>query len=75
MEDFKATIGRRIYLMRCELNYSRESLALKAGITSKFLYEIESGNKGMSAKTLCMLANALNTSLDSLTDGLLEGII
>lgn len=43
---------------------SREQLAGKAGITSKFLYEVENGKKGLSAKSLCKLAAALSCSCD-----------
>ena len=40
-----------------------------ANIGSKFLYEIESGKKGMSAYTLYNLSKALNVSCDYILTG------
>ena len=40
-----------------------------AGISSKFLYEIESGKKGFSAVTLMKLSKALNVSMDYIMAG------
>ena len=36
-------VGNRIRLLRERKRYTRENLAEKAGISSKFLYEIEIG--------------------------------
>ena len=44
--------GKRIRTIRKERGYSRNQLAEKAGISSKFLYEIEQGRKKFSAETL-----------------------
>ena len=41
-----AQIGERIRELREVQNYTREVFAEKAGISSKFLYEIETGKKG-----------------------------
>lgn len=57
-------IGGRIKALREKRKMSREQLASKAGITSKFLYEVENGKKGLSAKTLCKIAAALSCSCD-----------
>ena len=64
MSNFEEEVGKRIRLLRENAGYSREKLSELANIGSKFLYEIETGKKGMSAYTLFNIANALNTSCD-----------
>lgn len=44
--------GNRIRYLRERQHYTREQLAEMADISPKFLYEIESGQKGFSADTL-----------------------
>lgn len=61
---FKKEIGKRIREIRQEKNITREKLADEADITTKFLYEIENGKKGVSAKTLLKIATALSCSCD-----------
>ncbi len=51
-------IGCRIMNLRLDRGYSRERLAERAGISSKFLFEIERNEKGFSANTLINLAEA-----------------
>ncbi len=53
-------MGERISMIRVSRGLSREELAERAGISSKFLYEIESGKKGFSALTLYGLCMALD---------------
>lgn len=62
-------IGKRIYELRNKKGYSREYLSESAGISAKFLYEIELKGKGFSAKTLGKLSLALNTSADYILFG------
>ena len=64
MSDFNAEIGKRIKCQRLKQGITRDELAHKAGISGKFLYEIETGKKGMSAETLYTVANVLNVSAD-----------
>lgn len=71
MENFKTVVGCKIYIKRIERKWTREMVASKAGITEKFLYEIEKGKKGMSALTLCMIAHALDVSIDWLVKELI----
>ncbi len=61
--------GLRIRGVREKRHYTREKLAEMAGISSKFLYEIESGTKGFSADTLYKLAEALEISSDYILYG------
>lgn len=62
-------IGTRIRYTR-ELNhYTREDLAECAKISPKFLYEIENGQKGMSATNLLKICRALDVSCDYILTG------
>lgn len=61
--------GKRIYELRQGKKMSREQLAGKARISDKFLYEIESGRKGISAQNLLRLAIALDVSCDYILTG------
>lgn len=62
-------VGTRIRELREIQHYSREALAEKVDISSKFLYEIEVGRRGFSADTLCRLAKALSVSCDYIMFG------
>ena len=67
--DFYKTAGQRIKQMRIARNHSREELAELADISTKFLYEIETGRNGFSAKVLFRLAEALEVQCDYLLGG------
>ena len=62
-------MGIRIQELRKERNMTREELAEKAEISTKFLYEVEMGKKGISAETLLKIGVALSTSCDYLLTG------
>ena len=61
--------GVRIRSIRKTRGLTRDVLAYKAGISSKFLYEIEQGKKRFSAETLCSIASALDVSCDYIMSG------
>ena len=50
-------------------HYTRETFAEIVGISSKFLYEIETGKKGFSANTLYNIATTLGVSCDYIITG------
>lgn len=66
--DFKA-IGKRIRMQRERLHLTREALAEKLGVSSKFCADIEYGVKGMSLNTLYNLSIILNLSIDYILKG------
>ena len=70
---FKREIGKRIRQIREEKEMTRDQLATSAEITSKFLYELESGKKGLSANTLLKLSIALSCSCDYILSGVKSG--
>lgn len=57
-------VGTRIRELRETQNYTREAFAEKIQVSSKFVYEIETGKKGFSADTLCRMSQALSVSCD-----------
>lgn len=57
-------IGERIRKLREEQGITREELAIRAEITTKFLYEVENGKKGMSANNLYKVSRELSSSCD-----------
>lgn len=62
-------VGDRIRELRELQNYTREALAEKVDISTKFLYEIEVGKKGFSAEILCRISKALSVSSDYIMFG------
>ena len=62
-------IGKRIRTQREALGFSRELLAEKIEISSRFLADIELGTKGMSFQTLIRLSETLHVSTDYLLIG------
>lgn len=71
-QDLYVRAGSRIRALRENRGYTREHLAEMADISAKFLYEIEVGSKGFSARTLSMLADCLGTSCDYILYGVVE---
>jgi transcriptional regulator with XRE-family HTH domain len=63
-KEFNAKVGSRVKEKRLEKNLTREKLAQAASMSDKFLYDIEVGNKGMSAYTLYRIATVLEVSTD-----------
>lgn len=66
--DLKA-MGQRIRSQREHLNLTREGLAEKIGVSSKFCADIEYGVKGMSISTLFYLSQTLKLSTDYILKG------
>lgn len=68
-DEFQAEVGSRIYRLRLREGYNREELARSIGISTKFLYEIETGKKGFSALVLYRISRRLNVDCDYILDG------
>jgi len=66
IDNLHASIGRRIEERRRILGLTREGLATRTNppMSGKYLWEIETGRKKMSADMLRRLAVALNVTAD-----------
>ncbi len=49
--------------------YTRDFLAQKTNLSTKFLYEIETGKKGFTAEVLYRISNALDVKCDYILVG------
>lgn len=71
-------MGRRIRKQREFLKLTREELASQLDVSSKFIADIEYGEKGVSIKKLYLLTQVLDVSADYILAGeaniLAEGI-
>lgn len=74
MNDLYIHAGKRIKELRILNKYTGEELAAKAGISVKFLYNIESGKQGFSSETLFNLAQALHVKCDYILKGSKESM-
>lgn len=63
-------LGEKIRGIRMAKNMTRDQLAIKSGLSSKFLYEIEKGRKGLSVDSLMKIANGLSCSCDEIIMGI-----
>ncbi|MCQ4638320.1 helix-turn-helix domain-containing protein [Anaerovorax odorimutans] len=62
-------MGRRIRTQREAIHMTRSRLAAKLGVSSKFVADIEYGDKGVSIQTLYRLSQILNLSADYILAG------
>lgn len=69
MTKIYLTSSRTIKILRIRRGYSVSELAEAADISTKFLYNIEAGKTGFSAKVLFNIARALNVSCDYILTG------
>lgn len=72
-------VGNNIFFMRRKMNYSREYVADKLGISPAQLGKIERGEANITTEKLFMLARILETDpnhiLSYTEDGVIEGTI
>jgi len=70
IDSLHTNIGRKVENKRRELGLTRESLAAKTkpAMSSKYLWEIETGRKKLSADMLRRLAVALDVTSDWLLE-------
>ena len=69
MKNLYKEVGERIYLTRVMRGYTRDTLAELSSISTKFLYEIETGKKGFSAVVLYNICQALKVDCDYILTG------
>lgn len=69
MNDFYEKAGLRIRELRESKRYTREKFSELVDISPKFLYEIETGQKGFSADTLHRIARGLSVTSEYILSG------
>jgi len=68
MSDIRKRLGRRIRSLRADLDLSQEQLAEKAGISAKYLGEVERGVGNISIDRLSGLAAVLGIPLTDMLE-------
>jgi transcriptional regulator with XRE-family HTH domain len=68
MADTKLLLGKRIRYLRRLDDLSQEDLAEKAGVSHKYLGEIERGKANLTIDIAEKIANALNIEMTDLFD-------
>ena len=66
MNYFNKKLGLKIKKLRERRKLTREKLGEMAEISDRFIYDVETGQKGISAETLYKLSRALNVTSDYL---------
>ena len=66
---FNEELGKRIRDMREEKGYLCSDIAEKTGVSETFIYQIERGEKGISAENLKNIAEVLEANADYLLFG------
>lgn len=69
MNEIYFEAGKRIRYIREKINYTREELSEIVDISPKFLYEIETGQKGFSANTLLKISKGLSVTCEYILSG------
>jgi transcriptional regulator with XRE-family HTH domain len=64
-----STFGERLSFVRTQKGLTLDQLALKAGISKSFLWEVEHDKSNISGERLLRVANVLGASLDFLLRG------
>lgn len=70
MKKFRDTFGANIQHVRTKKNMSQELLARRAGITLKYIKQLENGEKNASLDVIVSIANAFGITTNELLDGL-----
>lgn len=65
-EELQKIIGHNLQRIRIQRKITRDDIAERAGISTTFYANLESGNRMMSIVTLCKLAAILHVSTDTL---------
>ena len=73
MNYFNKEVGIRVSQLRERRKLTREKLGELSHISDRFIYDIETGQKGMSAETLYNISKALNVTSDYILFGSKSG--
>lgn len=65
-------IGKKIRILRKQIDITQAELAEQSGISTAFLGHIERGTRIMSINTFCKIIKALNCTADELLGGITQ---
>ena len=65
--DFTAYLGQILRAARESAGFSQQELGDRAGVTPRFIQELEHGRSDISLGTLLALTRALDTTLSAIT--------
>lgn len=69
MTDFYINLGARIREIREKTDIKVSYIAYKTGLSEKFIYQVERGEKGISAENLNKMCETLGVNSDYLMNG------
>ncbi len=70
IKQINVDVGKRVRLFREANGYTREKFAEITGVSSRFIFQAESGQTGLSLTTLKKFCEALSVSSDKMLWGL-----
>ena len=68
----KKRFGQKIRSLRKADELTQEKLAIRCGLATRYIQEIESGSKQPTITTIFLLADGLNQSIDSLLEDVFQ---
>ncbi len=72
MPELRAAFGRRLRALRTKRGWSQAVLGDRAGLSYRFLGEVERGEKSISLDNLVRLAKVLGVPLEAMVKGLVR---
>jgi transcriptional regulator with XRE-family HTH domain len=66
VKKVRATLGTRLRALRQALGFTQRGLGRRAGLSGKFIGEVERGEKSITIDSLYMISRALGTPLGEL---------
>lgn len=68
MKSIYQLLGESIKQIRIKNNLSDENIANRLGVNTRYLKELEKGNKRITVKLLCDIADALDIKVTEIFD-------
>jgi transcriptional regulator with XRE-family HTH domain len=66
VKKVRAILGARLRSLRTEMGLTQRALGRRAGLSGKFIGEVERGEKSITIDSLYLISRALGTPLDEL---------
>jgi transcriptional regulator with XRE-family HTH domain len=66
VKKVRAIVGGRLRALRAEMGWTQRGLGRRAGLSGKFIGEVERGEKSITIDSLYLISRALGTPLSEL---------